>query len=253
MKTIKQIILVVLLMSGFTSCFEIDNYDEPKETLQGKIVAKNTGAPIQTQTGSEGIRIKILEYSWSDNPTPYYFNCIQDGTFNNTKIFKGNYNIEPLGAFVPLLIKDASGAIVKDETKTVDINGTTKLTFEVEPFLNIEWVGEPVKNANGTVTAQVKVTRGTDHQDYQKNLTDIYLFVSNNSYAGNNNYISNYSTKETYSGNAGNSVLGATVSITTKALPTDRVFFLRVGARIDVMTDGIQRYNYSTIQSVDLR
>ncbi|MDR1719428.1 MAG: DUF3823 domain-containing protein [Dysgonamonadaceae bacterium] len=253
MRTIKQLIWIALLVGSITACVEIDNYDEPQETLCGKIVDKKTGNPFQTQTGSDGIRIKLLEYSWSDNPTPYYFNCMQDGSFNNTKIFKGNYNIEPLGAFVPLLIKDAGGEVVKDETKTVDISGVTNLTFEVEPFLNVEWVDNPAKNADGTVTIRVKVTRGTDHPDYQKNLTDIYLFVSNNSYVGNNNYISNYSTKVTYSGAAGNDVLGTTVSITTKALPSDRVFYLRVGARIDVMTDGIQRYNYSTIQSVDLR
>src|SRR5690606_5471006 len=164
-----------------------------------------------------------------------------------------NYNIEPMGAFVPLLLKDAQGNVVKDETKTMDISGTVDLTFEVEPFLRVAWVGEPEENPDGSFSVRVQVTRGTDHPDFQKNVTDIYLFVSNNAYVGNNNFISNYSTRMTYSGSTGNDVLGNTITLTTKPLPKDRVMFLRIGARTDVAIDGTQRYNYSTVKSVDLR
>src|SRR5690606_4245687 len=137
------IFIMALGVMSLLSCKKYDNYDEPHEQLTGKIIDKVTGQGVQTQTGGDGIRMKLLEYSWSEQPTPYYFNCKQDGTFNNTRIFKGNYNIEPMGAFVPLLLKDAQGNVVKDETKTMDISGTVDLTFEVEPFLRVAWVGEP--------------------------------------------------------------------------------------------------------------
>lgn len=252
-KTYPILIIMALAVLGVTSCTKYDNYDLPNEHLTGRIIDKGTGLGFETQTGGDGVRIKLLEYSWSDNPTPYYFNCKQDGTFNNTRIFKGNYNIEPMGAFVPLLLKDAQGNVVKDETKTMDISGTVDLTFEVEPFLRVAWVGEPEENPDGSFSVRVQVTRGTDHPDFQKNVTDIYLFVSNNAYVGNNNFISNYSTRMTYSGSTGNDVLGNTITLTTKPLPKDRVMFLRIGARTDVAIDGTQRYNYSTVKSVDLR
>ncbi len=254
----KRIIYNLIFMMAFgtiglLSCGKYDNYDEPNERLTGKIIDKETGLGIQTQIGGDGIRIKLLEYSWSDTPTPYYFNCMQDGTFNNTKIFKGNYNIEPLGAFVPLLLKDAQGNVLVDKTKTADIVGTVDLTFEVEPFLRIEWVGEPEENSDGSYSVSVKVTRGTRNPDFQKNVTDVYLFVSNNAYVGNNNFIANYSTRITYSGSAGEEIIGDTLTITTEPLPKDRIMYLRVGARTDINIDGTQRYNYSTIKSVDLR
>lgn len=254
MKHIYNLIFIMAFgVMGLLSCGKYDNYDGPNEQLTGKIIDKATGLGVQTQIGGDGIRIKLLEYSWSDHPTPYYFNCKQDGTFNNTRIFKGNYNIEPLGAFVPLLLKDAQGNLLKDETKTTDIIGTVDLTFEVEPFLRIEWVGEPMENPDGSYSVSIQVTRGTEHPDFQKNITDVYLFVSNNAYVGNNNFIANYSTRITYSGSEGNQLLGNTFTLTTKPLPTDRVMYLRVGARTDINIDGTQRYNYSTIKSVDLR
>jgi len=239
--------------AGLLSCGKYDNYDEPNEQLTGVIIDKATGLGIQTQTGDDGIRIKLLEYSWSDHPTPYYFNCMQDGTFKNAKIFKGNYNVEPMGPFVPLLLKDAQGNVLADETKTIDIVGAVDLTFEVEPFLRIEWVGEPVKNPDDSYSISVKVERGTSNPDFQKDITDVYLFVSNNAYVGNNNFIANFSTRVTYSGSEGEQILGNTLTLTTKPLPNDRVMYLRVGVRTDINIDGTQRYNYSTIKSIDLR
>ena len=254
MKRIYNLIFIIAFsVMGLLSCGKYDNYDEPNEHLTGRIIDKATGLGFQTQIGGDGIRIKMLEYSWSDHPTPYYFNCMQDGSFNNTRIFKGNYNIEPMGAFVPLLLKDTDGNILKDETTTTDIVGTVDLTFEVEPFLRIEWVGEPVENPDGSYSVSANVVRGTAHPDFQKNIIDTYLFVSNNAYVGNNNFIANYSTRVTYSGSAGEAVLGETITITTKPLPKDRVMYLRVGARTDINIDGTQRYNYSTIKSIDLR
>jgi hypothetical protein len=232
---------------------EIDNYDEPSETLTGTIIDKNTGIGLQTETGGNGIRMKLLEYSWSDNPEPYYFYVKQDGSYNNTKIFKGNYNIEPQGAFVPLVRKDNSGKVVSDKSITTDVKGTVKLDFEVEPFLNVEWVGEPVTNSDGTVTVQVKVIRGTSDPSYQQDLANIALFVCPTPYLGNNEYDDRYTQNNSYSGSTGNSLLGQVVTITTKGqMATNRDWYIRVGARIDCTIEGARRYNYSTIKIVKL-
>ena len=57
----------------FTSCGN-DNYDAPAETFQGAFIDKDTNEPIQTAASTAiehgGIRIRLMEYSWSDNPVP---------------------------------------------------------------------------------------------------------------------------------------------------------------------------------------
>lgn len=239
MKKIYSYLVGSLILLLGSSCQEFDNYEEPQETLKGAIVDKETQLPFQTETGDNGVRIKLMEYSWSETPTPYYFTVMQDGTFNNTKIFKGDYGIEPLGAFVPL------GEINKE------IKGSVDLRFEVEPFLRVEYVGDPVVNGN-KITVQAKITRGTDNPDYQQSLSDVYLFINSSSpYVGNNNFDDRYDKH--LSGEDVNNILGKTVTLTTEGeLPTGRTYYLRVGARIDKDIDGVKRYNYADVITVDL-
>lgn len=249
MKSIQYFVLSLLIFSGIVSCKD-DNYDAPAETFKGSIVDATTKKPFQTAIGNTGVRIKMMEYSWSDNPTPYYMNCMMDGTFNNTKIFEGKYGITPEGAFVPLA------------EEVIDIKGTVEKNYEVEPFLRVEWVGEPVINANGTATVQVKITRGTSNTGYQQALKEAWLFVSENQYVGDFSYSTNYSTKLT---GTTLPVLGETVSITTgwpggigtgtqRSFPDySRKYFLRVAARIDKQVNSTNVYNYTTIKEISTK
>lgn len=255
MKKIIYFITAIIVSCVSFSCSVIDNYDEPNETLKGQVIDSGTQETLQTEANSLGIRIKLMEYSWNDDPTPYYFYAMQDGTFNNTKIFKGNYNIVVEGAFVPL-VQTANGNILSDKSINTDVDGVCELTFEVEPFLRVEWVGEPVYNSsNGTATVKVKITRGTQNSSYQQNITDVFLFVNQNPYACSlsNNYDSRYSTQITYGGDAANALLGETISITTTGvLPEDRTLYLRVGARIDCSIAGVRRYNYNEVKPITI-
>ncbi len=85
-----------------SSCSKLDNYPAPSNTITGETVDAGTGNTVQTEIGSRGTRVKLLETSYSANPTPYYFQSMQDGTFNNTKIFAATYNVSVEGTFVPL-------------------------------------------------------------------------------------------------------------------------------------------------------
>jgi len=241
-----------LLCTGLFSCEELDNYDPPAETLKGRVIDKASKAPIQTEMGDRGIRLRLLELSWSDNPTPYYFTCMQDGTFNNTKIFKGTYNVVPQGPFVPLVQRDGSGEIIVDESQTVDIEGVTDLTFEVEPFLNVEWVGEPVLNDNGSITVQARVSRGTTNPDFQQEVTEIALFINSSSYyVGDNNYDNRYTVRIT--GAEANDALGEVVTLTTQdSFSMNRDYYVRVGARINYNVEGAQRFNYNESKKVEV-
>lgn len=227
-----------------------DNYSGPKETFCGKFIDKGTGEPFQCAMGNTGIRIRMYEYSWSDNPQPYDFNVMQDGTFQNTKIFGGEYGVIPSGAFVPL------------EEERIKIYGKVEKTYEVEPLLRVEWVGEPVVNSDGTVDVKVKVIRGTSNPDYQQPLAEAWLFVSENNHVGDYNFSNIYSTK--IAGAAIQAVeLGKVYTIRTgqpggfnpggpcTAFPTyERKYFLRFGARTTCQFDGVNRYNYTTIKEI---
>lgn len=84
--------------------FEIDNYEEPAETIWGEVVDEATGKRVLTDQGSEGIRVRLTELSWGDNVqhNPDFY-CMMDGTFQNTKLFKGEYNVRIDGPFIPLV------------------------------------------------------------------------------------------------------------------------------------------------------
>ena len=233
-----------LVVVAASSCSKVDNYAPPSSTLSGSTIDEATGQTVQTEIGGGGTRVKLLETSYSANPTPYYFQSKQDGTFNNTKLFAATYKVSVEGPFVPIVQTDNTGTVTSDASQTIVLKGSATVSFKVQPFLRIEWVGKPVFNADKTVTVQVKITRGTDNAAYQLDVTNINLYVSNTQYDGNNNYDPRYSALVSYSGSTGTSLLGQTVTITTigGALPAQDVYF-RVGARINA---GLDEYNYST-------
>jgi hypothetical protein len=249
MKSILYIALSLLLVAGLSSCDE-DNYPAPAETFKGSIVDAETGEPFQTAIGNTGVRIKMMEYSWSETPTPYYMYAMMSGEFNNNKIFRGEYGITPEGAFVPV------------PEERIQIAGTVEKKYEVEPFLRVAWVGEPVVNENGTATIQVKIDRGTTHPDYQEPLTEVWLFVSETQYVGDFSYSPNFSTKLT---GATLPVVGETISITTgwpggigtgsqRTFPAySRKYFLRVGARTSKQVNSTNVYNYTTVKEITTR
>lgn len=244
-----------LLVITAGSCAKLDNYAPPAETLQGRIIDAGTGENVPAEVSGEngtGTRIELREISWSDNPTPMYLATKQDGTYTNTKVFAGRYIISADGAFVPLV---QTGPNPVDKSQTVDVSGgVTTVDFTVEPFLRIEWVGEPVVNADSTVTVNVRVTRGTDNPDYQLDVTDINLYVNNYEYVGNNgnSFDARYSTRTAYAGTAGTTLLDSTLTIKTSGkLPGNRNWYVRVGARTSFPNNG-RPFNYSTVKMVTL-
>lgn len=235
------------------SC-EKDNYPAPEETFRGAFVDKKTGETVQTSPGTSindgGIRIRMMEYSWSDTPEPYDFFTKQDGTFNNTKIFEGRYGIIPEGPFVPL------------DEEIMEIKGVVEKNFEVEPFLRLEWVGEPEMCDDGTVEISVRITRGTDNPDYQQPLKEAWLYVNQIAYVGNSSYSKNLSTfisttdLEDY-------VLGEILTVRTgfpngwnggsgeaQTFPSigDRPYFFRFAACTEHSNSGIKRYNFTPVK-----
>ena len=251
------------MMFGMTSCdlFEMDNYDAPEETIQGEVVDVLTGDPVLTDQGSEGIRVRLTELSWGDNVehNPDFY-CMPDGTFQNTKIFKGHYYVRIDGPFIPLVRETPDGVVLADECKEIDIKGTTKVKFEVQPFLNVKIVGEP-QVSNGQIKAKVVVdravspedfrdkiqpTRGNDYSDDLMNVTDVQLFVSYSSSVGYRARDERLSSSLSYQGKDFESSLGQELTMTSNGeIPSGRRVYIRAAARINYSTAEVYRYNYS--------
>lgn len=254
---------VAAMMLSLTSCdlFELDNYDEPEETIWGEVVDVATGERVLTDQGSEGIRVRLTELSWGDNVehNPDFY-CMPDGTFQNTKIFKGHYYVRIDGPFIPLVRETPDGVLLADECPEVDIKGVTKLKFEVQPFLKVRIVGEP-QVSNGQIKAKVVVdravspadfrdkvqpTRGSDYSDDLLNVTDVQLFVSYSSSVGYRARDERWSSAVTYQGNAFESNLGEEITMLTNGeIPSGRRVYIRAAARINYSTAEVYRYNYS--------
>ncbi|MBZ4187353.1 DUF3823 domain-containing protein [Niabella beijingensis] len=270
MKRLYYIILNSVLLAGIFSCTKIDNYDEPKETLKGRVVDVATGEPVLTDQGSEGTRVRMRELSWTAaNPENLDFFCMKEGVFQNTKVFKGTYNVRVDGAFIPLVRLNDNGDTIANESKTLDIKGVTELEFKVQPFLKLEWVGTP-SVANGKITATVKVTRAVSPADFKAKIgpmgnysdaeldemlqvTDVRLFVSQVPYVGYREWDNRYSVINEYSGNDFEALLGQPITITTQeTIPSGRTVFIRAAARINYATENIKRHNYNAAARVDI-
>jgi hypothetical protein len=254
MKRIVFPILTLLVILTITSCVKKDNYDAPDQILTGVVIDASTGQPLQAEQGTSSFSIRAYETSWNNGVgvTAQDFNVKYDGTFVNSKLFMGTYQLYPFnGAFVPLVYTNSAGALVDNGSQTVKIEGgTTSVTFTVEPFLKIEWVGEPVVNADRTVTVNCKFSRGTAQADRIFNVTDVFLFVGTTAFVGNSSYDNVTSPQVKYSGTAGNALLGQTVTLTTKPLGAKRPYYVRVGART---ADNVnKRYNYNAPKQVNV-
>ena len=123
MKKLKHSLLFGVLTLFVTSCMEVDNFDEPDAHFTGRIIDKTTGENILADQGAG--RVKIWEKSFSLNPGSQTIPVKQDGTFNNTKLFKGTYDVVPEGAWWPA------------DTIRIGIGKKAVHDFEVTPYLKL--------------------------------------------------------------------------------------------------------------------
>ncbi|MXV17236.1 DUF3823 domain-containing protein [Hufsiella ginkgonis] len=235
MKKIGYAIAAAILCAGLHAC-ETDNYEAPGETLQGR-VSDAAGNGLQLEQGASSARIKMEELSFK-NPVPVYLNVKQDGSFINTKVFGGRYRVFPVeGPFFPL---DST------QMQLVDISGPATANFKVIPYLNVEWVGDPVVAADKKITVSFKFTRNAAPAGFtQPAPADYQLFISTTQYVGNNNYDNTrVGSVVTATAAMENQVLTITSSQPMKYATT---FYLRVGVRVN---DSFKKYNYTPVKSI---
>lgn len=226
--------LYILLIPALLCACRIDNVDAPDSTFEGRLVDAG-GVGIQLEQGASSARLKLEELSWSSTPLPVYLNLKQDGSFINNKLFPGNYKVTPVeGPFYPAA------------EKVVDIKGAMKQDFTVIPYLNVDWVAEPVVNADKKVSVTFRFTSNPAPEGLTKpNPLDYQLFISTNQYVGNNNW-DNTAVGAVVPVSAGN--VGQPITITSSVpMKYSTTYYVRVGVRVN---DTYKKYNYTTIRTI---
>ena len=276
MKRVLNSLLILCILAFSVSCelFQMDNYDAPGETIRGEITDVATGERVLTDQGSEGIRIRIRELSWTGTEVPQNFDfwCMKEGFFQNTKVFAGHYNIRIDGPFIPLVRVNQQGVVIADESRYVDVKGVTEVNFQVQPFLKVEWVGEPVILTEGAdagkIRVNVRVNRAVTPEAFQEKIQpmggwnnnflqvqDVHLFISETAYVGFREGRTSYAFLQSFNGNNFEDEVGFgnTLTLTSaQPIPPNRTVFVRVGARIRYQTEGQARYNYNEAIRVNM-
>lgn len=124
-KQISRLLLLGISVLAISACTKTDNFEGPDASFEGRIIDASTGENLQTETGS--VQIRLEQTDWETTASPQTIPSKYDGTFKDTKLFKGKYKVVPTnGAFWPVY-----------DTVTVDIGNSTKHDFEVTPYVKI--------------------------------------------------------------------------------------------------------------------
>ncbi|MDR1982141.1 MAG: DUF3823 domain-containing protein [Tannerellaceae bacterium] len=226
----KKYLIVCLLFGLFASCDKLDTYDEPKETLTGAVIDITTNKPIQTEQPN-GYRLRLMELSWSDNPIPLYFWGKADGTFNNSKVFAGEYEITPV-----------EGAFFSPAPQTVKIKGTVNVEFKVTPYLSVH--ADQITLANDQLLVKYRILR-TQEGD---KIYDSRVFVSTNPNVGFNVLIGSLSPLRDLRSIDDQTILQTTFEEQITGLEKGKTYYVRIGARTN---NPSLRYNFSETTKIE--
>ena len=234
-------VLAMALVFGLTSC-EKDNYDAPEAAIAGQITDQN-GNPFQTANGKGSMSMRITEISFAHGDesivvTPQDLNMKQDGSYVNTRLFAGTYEVLPW-----------QGAFFEDEivAQTVELKDgkTTTVDFAVTPYLNLEWVKEPYLTADNYLEASFKFTRNRKDNG-APDVKDCCIWISRTKYCGTEGD-GNYTPATTTITNADES---AEITLRSKIpIKYSMKYWIRIGARCN---DTYQKYNFTDIKELEV-
>jgi len=270
MKKILYLLFGIALMS-FASCMGVDNWDEPDCTFYGTVYDSYTNEPLLASQNDWQIR--IWERSWTGHEngatTNQDLRIKQDGTYKNSKLFAGTYDMLPYdGPFWTV-----------DTVKSVVLNGTTKQDFTVTPYLQIVDFEVETGTANfGTTEAPVmrpsltfRCKLKAPRRDGLPNLRYVQAFLSLTTFCGNgaDSRIDIAEYSEGPDGKRGridinrswgddmatrfsldrNSETSGVYTIGPLPVHSGYTYYVRMGASLNV---GSNRFNYSPIEKVSI-
>lgn len=228
MKRIRLIFLTTVILS-LVACKK-DNYDAPDAGLYGSFFDSETGELVQ-QDIIGGTQIEFVEHGYGAGQIQTMI-VKTDGTYANALMFANTYTIQPRrGNFVEVAPQD------------VNINGQTKLDFQVKPYIRVKDVS--ITKSGSVVTATFKL-----QQTVVNNVKKIGLYVHADSRVGEPmrlaateqdiNAVVNPATTYT---------LTLDVNAFSSLLKAGKDHYFRVGALIDA---GEAKLNYAPAVKITL-
>jgi hypothetical protein len=241
MKNILYLLLAAILLS-FTSCQEIDNWDEPDARLYGNVIDEYTGTNLLMDNNDWQIR--IIDRSWENNNpgTVAQFQSLavaRDGVYNNSKLFSGIYDMVPYdGPFWPV-----------DTVKGVVLERETRQDFTVKPYLQLTNFTATLNGTNLTLACNVKapVIEGLP------NFYEVKGFLSLTTFCGNSNYINiaeynnlRKNINKTWAAEVG-TANNKDYTLGPFPVKSGYTYYVRIGANVNALS---RRYNYTEIIKV---
>ncbi|MDR3267818.1 MAG: DUF3823 domain-containing protein [Tannerella sp.] len=231
MKKFQYIISIACITAAslLVSC-EVDNYDAPDGIMTGRVIDATTGIPIISEQPN-GYQIRYDEISWSDNPTPQYLWGKADGTFQNTKMFAGTYEVSAVnGAFISTAV----------QTITIKSEQATNVEFTVTPYISFSNVS--IVKEGATVRATFTLSRNIPDAA----LVDYRVFASAAThYVGATESDASVSVASVAITEAD---LGVPISVLLPAqFVSGKTYYIRVGAKCENPNG---RYNMTEIVSI---
>ena len=150
-RNIKNMAFALLTLFAVTSCdlLEIDNYDGPNATIEGKILDIETGELVE-QDIIDGAQIEFIEHGF-ENPETQYMVIKNNGTYRNNVMFAGSYTMSLMrGNFVS----------VKDQE--VVVKGNTVYDFRVQPYIRIK--NASIQKNGSKVVAKFRLEKTVDQE-----------------------------------------------------------------------------------------
>lgn len=238
MKKLIYSLFVGTLALSMVSCMEIDNFDAPSSHFSGRIIDATTGQNIFADQGESHVR--IWEKSFSINPAPQDIPLKQDGTFNNTKLFAGTYDVVPEGAWWPC------------DTTRVGIGKNAVQDFQVTPYLKLIDFKTSLEGTTLTMSCRLDAPIAENLPQ----ITEIRPFLSLNQFCGGRNHIDHYfnttdrisilKTWDNIAKDADGKSMTYTISV--KVNP-GYIYFVRMGARVK---DNLEHYNYTEVVEIQV-
>jgi len=239
-KIFYSILAIVSLAALASSCMEIDNFDAPDAKVSGNIIDKTTGKNMLFDRADTQIR--IWEMSYSENPTPQDLHVLEDGTFNNERLFAGTYDMLPYnGAYWPC-----------DTTFNVKIGKKgAKVDFEVTPYLHLVDFTYELNGLDLKMSCRLEapVTDGLPQ------VMEVRPFLSLNNHCGAANHIDYYFT-DSYKINvrklwnkldADNDGISDEPFEITVPVKAGYTYWIRMGAQVN---NTFKNYNYSEVEKI---
>lgn len=225
-----------LCILATAACTKIDNYDGPNASLEGKLVVAGSGESFETSQGSTQIRLEQI--SWSATPSPQEIPSKSDGTFKDSKLFKGTYKVIPKGgAFWPIY-----------DTLTIKVDKGTKQNFEVTPYILIKNFTATLNGRNLTLHYDLDAPIGAG----MPTIMDTQPYINTTKLVGAGASIYEYSDLMRKTINKEWTDMTAadkSISIEVPDMVKGRKFFVRVGVRLN---DSFKSSNFSNVIEIDV-